>query len=169
MQATFSIKDGVLMEFDQEMATTRRLLEIIPTDKLGWKPHSRSMSMGALGTHLAVIPAWVSGIIRQDGYDMKGGEDVPAPFDSTARIVEVFDTNVAGARAAIHEQDDSRMLSPWTFSKRGRPLFTAPRVAALRMLLLSHVIHHRGQLSVYLRLHDVPLPAIYGPTADTGW
>lgn len=161
-----AIKEPLLAEYDHEMGTTRRLLERVPDDKLAWKPHHRSMSLGGLATHLAVIPTWAGAVLNETSLDLATvGPNAPE-LSLRADILALFDKNVAQARAFLGVKSDAELMAPWTLKRSGRELFTIPRIAVVRSFLLSHAIHHRGQLSVYLRLHDVPLPAIYGPSAD---
>jgi uncharacterized damage-inducible protein DinB len=159
--------DAILMEFSQEAATTRRLLERVPAQHLAWKPHVKSMSMGRLATHIAEIPGWVSTILDTDGFDVGASNYTPQTAGSVDELVSMFDKNVPMAEAAIRRQTPDRLLTMWRITKQGQVLLEMPRMGVIRTLLLNHLIHHRGQLSVYLRLKDVPLPSIYGPTADT--
>jgi uncharacterized damage-inducible protein DinB len=158
--------DPILMELSHEMATTRRLLERVPDAHLGWKPHVKSMTMARLATHIAEIPGWVSGILDQDGFEI-GGDYTPHTAASAAEILAMLDKNVALAEAAIRKQTPERLSAMWRLTKQGKTIVEMPRMGVIRSLLLNHLIHHRGQLSVYLRLKDVPLPSIYGPSADT--
>jgi uncharacterized damage-inducible protein DinB len=160
-----TIKEALLPEYDHEIATARKLLQRVPDAHLDWRPHEKSMSLGRLATHLAEIPGWASSIIAKDELDMTG-EYHPRVGASTAEILTLFDESAAAARAALAARSDAEFLAPWTFKRNGQPLFTMPKVAVVRSWLLNHLIHHRGQLSVYLRLRNVPLPAIYGPSAD---
>jgi uncharacterized damage-inducible protein DinB len=164
-----AIKDALLPEYDHEMATTRRLLERVPEQDFAWKPHDRSMSLGQLSGHLANIPMWCSAVLDTPFFDLAAaGDDVrPKPPASRDTLLKEFDTKVAAARASLAARTDPDMLSPWTLKQGGREMFTLPRVSAIRSFVMNHSIHHRGQLSVYLRLRDVPLPSMYGPTADT--
>jgi uncharacterized damage-inducible protein DinB len=163
-----AIVDLLLPEFDHEMGVTRRLLERVPDGRFDWKPHAKSMSLGGLATHVAQIPYWGRVIFEQDGFDM-GADDAQAPMAATrAELLARFDSHVADTRQRLAGKGDAEMMAPWTFRKQGRVVFTMPRVAAARSFLLNHSIHHRGQLSVYLRLNDVPVPPIYGPSADEG-
>lgn len=165
-----TIRDALLAEYDHEMGTTRRLLERLPDDALDWRPHPRSYSLGELAGHLAQIPMWASRIVAQTELDLGGSPPGrPVPATSRSRVLELFDRNVAQARAEIAGRTDPELTLPWTLRRGGQVLFTLPRLAALRSFVLSHSIHHRGQLSVYLRLKDVPVPAIYGPSADEGF
>ena len=161
------LKDGLLPEFDHEMGVTRKLLQRVPDADLGWKPHEKSFSLGSLAAHLAQIPHWSAAILDQSSYDL----DTPAPDDRQpptrgADVVAAFDRSVAAARARLDGKSDGELMAPWTLKKGGHDMFTLPAVAAFKSFVVNHSIHHRGQLSVYLRLRNVPLPAIYGPSAD---
>ncbi len=160
-----SFMDALLPEFDHEMATTRKLLERVPEEQLGWKPHDKSMSLGRLATHLAEIPQWARHIICEDEIDL-GGEYTPREEKSAVDIVALFDRSIAECRGQMAAKSDAELMAPWTFKVNGKALFTMPRVAFMRSMLFNHMVHHRGQLSVYLRLKNVPLPPMYGPTAD---
>ncbi len=160
------IKDGLLAEFDHEAATTRKLLERLPDEKLGWKPHAKSMSLGGLGTHLANLPTWAGTILNEPSFDVTN-ETRATELASRAAIVDTFDVNAKRARAWM-DKTDAEYAGRWTLLRGGQEMFSLPRIAALRSFVMSHIIHHRGQLSVYLRLIDVPVPAIYGPSADEG-
>lgn len=159
------IIDPILAELSHEMATTRRLLERLPDGRFGWKPHAKSMSLGELASHLAEIPGWVASIVDQPGFDI-GGEYTRRIADSSAGLLAQFDQQVALVTRVLGTLDDARLLETWRLTKQGQPILEMPRVGVVRTLLLNHLIHHRGQLSVYLRLLDVPLPSIYGPSAD---
>jgi uncharacterized damage-inducible protein DinB len=165
-----AIKDALLPEFDHEMKTTRRLLERVPEQELAWKPHEKSMSLGQLSGHLANIPSWTQAIMGAESFDLASIGDDPRPRVpvSRASLVEEFDAKTAAARRVLAEAADPEMLARWTLKKNGEEMFSMPRVAAIRSFVMNHAIHHRGQLSVYLRLQNVPLPPIYGPTADEG-
>lgn len=153
-------------DLDDELTRTRRLLERVPEEYLGWKPHGRSWSLGALAMHLANLPLWQTAILRRDEFDM-AGLPPPGPEPSTcAAILDAFDEHAAALRQAFDELNDSALTAPWTLRRGDEVLLQRPRAAMLRSIGISHMIHHRGQLTVYLRLLDVPLPAIYGPTAD---
>ena len=163
-----AIADALLPEYDHETGTTRRLLERTPEAELAWKPHDKSMTLGQLAGHIANIPHWCNAVIETTVFDVAtAGEDVrPRQPTSIAALLAEFDLKVAGARALLATTGDAAMLAPWTFKQGDHVIFTMPRIAAVRSFIMNHLIHHRGQLSVYLRLKDVPLPPIYGPTAD---
>jgi uncharacterized damage-inducible protein DinB len=166
-----AISASLLPEFDQEMANTRKALERVPDDKLGWKPHEKSMSMGGLATHLANLPIWAVLTINQDSLDLEppgGGSLRVEEKRSRREILEDFDKNVTAARDAVAGASDEELLKPWTLLKGGVTLMTLPKIVVLRSFVMNHVIHHRGQFTVYLRLNDVPVPSIYGPSADEG-
>jgi uncharacterized damage-inducible protein DinB len=160
---------ALLPEFDHEMANTRRMLERIPDEKLAFQPHPKSMSLAGLATHLAEIPKWAETILRQEVFDIApSGATPPRPpaLGSRAEILQAFADNVRSARETLASQSDAGLLKPWSLLKGGATVFTLPKLAVFRSFILSHSIHHRGQLSVYLRLNDVPLPPVYGSTAD---
>ncbi len=161
------LSQALLPEFDHEMANTRKSLERIPDAKLAWKPHAKSSTMGKLGSHLAAINGWAEAIVGQDAFDVK---NAPPEVDlkSRAQMLEAFDKNTASAHKAIASATDEQLMKPWSLLSKGKSVFTMPRVAVLRSFILSHAIHHRAQLGVYLRLNDVPVPSIYGPSADEG-
>lgn len=164
-----SFVQAALSEFENEAATTRRLLERIPDDKLGWKPHSKSMSMARLASHLAEIPEWAEGALVADEFDMHppGGEMAQTKtYDSVAALLEGFDANVEKAKKALSSADDAAMGDTWSLKMQGATIFAMPRSAVIRIWVLNHLVHHRGQLSVFLRLNDIPVPSIYGPSAD---
>jgi uncharacterized damage-inducible protein DinB len=158
-----TIIEALLPEFDQEMATTRRLLERVPGDKGPWKPHPKSFALGHLAQLVAWMPGWLTNTLRETDLDLAGAPGYS--FETTETLLEMFDQNVQEARSAISSAKDSDLSVPWSLKRGDRVLFTAPRGTVVRSHL-NHLIHHRGQLSVYLRLNDVPLPSIYGPTAD---
>jgi uncharacterized damage-inducible protein DinB len=161
-----SISAALLPEFDQEMATTRRTLERVPEDKFGWKPHEKSMSLGHLASHLAEMPGFGVAGLTMDSLDMANFK--PWEAKSRAEVLAKFDQNVAGARAAMASADDAKYMSNWSLLQDGKTLMTMPKVAVVRVFMMNHIIHHRGQLSVYLRLNNVSVPSIYGPSADEG-
>jgi len=155
----------MLQEFEQEASTTRRVLERVPTDKLAWKPHSKSMSLGALAMHIASGPGFLTGWATQDSVTFSGGSSPDAT--STAEILAAHDARAAQAKSNISSIGDANLGRMWEFkTPDGKTMMTMPKAALLRTLALNHIYHHRGQLSVYLRLLDVPVPSIYGPSAD---
>ena len=160
--------DALLPEFDHEMTTTRRLLERVPEERFEWKPHEKSMSLGALSTHLANLPVWADLTIRQQEFDLATSDPV-TPAATRKELLALFDRNVTNARAALAGRTDGELLAPWTLKQSGHVVFTMPKTSVLRSFVLNHVVHHRGQLSVYLRLQDVPVPSIYGPSADEAY
>ena len=165
------IADAILPEFDQEAGNTRKTLERVPEDKLGWKPHPKSGTMGWLAGHLANLPIWVPMTLEKDSLDINppGGGNFRLPEPTTRQeLLAMFDTNTAAARASIAATSDEQFMLPWTLLSGGRAIFTLPRVAVLRSFVLNHTVHHRAQLGVYLRLNDIAVPAIYGPSADEG-
>jgi uncharacterized damage-inducible protein DinB len=162
-----AIKDGLLADFDHEMGTTRKLLDRLPDGKFSWKPHEKSMSLGGLATHLANLPYWGDVILNHSSIDLSTLPPNLAEKTTRAAVLADFDDKVRKTRAFL-DRTDAELVSPWTLKRGGQEIFTAPRVAAFRSFVLHHIIHHRGQLSVYLRLNDVPVPAIYGPSADEG-
>jgi uncharacterized damage-inducible protein DinB len=160
-----AISDSLLPEFDHEMANTRKVLERLPEDKFGWRPHQKSFTMGALATHVATLPFWALMTIEVDSIDISAPMENPEA-KTRAELLERFDRSTAPARAAIAAAGDERLLAPWSLVSGGTALLTMPRTAVLRSFVMNHLIHHRAQLGVYLRLNDVPVPALYGPSAD---
>jgi uncharacterized damage-inducible protein DinB len=164
-----SVSESLLPEFDHEVANTRKTIERIPDDKLAWKPHEKSYTMGALVTHLATIPSWAQPTMEQDALDLAPPGAPPYqvdPVKSRQEALERFDQNVAAARAAISGASDDLFFKPWTLLAGGQTIFTMSKMAVLRGFIMNHMIHHRAQLGIYLRLNDVPVPSIYGPSAD---
>jgi uncharacterized damage-inducible protein DinB len=161
--------DALLPEFDHEMATTRRVLERVPDDRLDWRPHAKSWNMGALATHLVTVPGWAVQTFNVDELDINpgGGKfEPPKEAKSRSELLARFDESVAAGRAALAAASDMKMCEQWSLLSGGTRLMTLPRAAVLRSFVLSHVIHHRAQLALYLRMNDVPVPSIYGPSAD---
>jgi len=162
-----SLKAALLAEYDHEIGTTRKLLERLPDDKLAWQPHAKSMSLGGLATHLSNLPNWGGPIMNESAFDLAGA---PPPLEakpSRADILAAFDAAARQTRTLL-DKTDAELMAPWSLRRGGHEVFTLPRVAAFRTFVLYHLVHHRGQLSVYLRLNEVPVPAIYGPSADEG-
>lgn len=163
------MRDMLLPEFDHEIATTRRFLERVPADKADWRPHPKSMPLGQLAAHLGEIPGWVPLTMTQPSLDLAppGGEPYQTtPFTGTEALVAGFDAAAATARGVLAGIQDAALMEPWSLLRGGKVLMTMPRGAVLRGFILSHLVHHRAQLGVYLRLLDVPVPAAYGNSAD---
>jgi len=161
-----SLSEPIAAELRREAATTRRMLERVPQDKLAWRPHEKSMTLGRLAGHIAELPSLVVATLTQDEVDFAAGKFQPFAASNVSELLEKFDKNVAEAAEALKDQPDEHLLKTWRLRSGEQVFFELPRVAVLRSMGLNHIIHHRGQLSVYLRLLDVPLPSVYGPTAD---
>lgn len=165
-----AFKDSILPEFDMEMDNTRRTLERVPDEKFSWKPHAKSGTLGWMAGHIANIPSWAKITMEQDSLDLApaDGNPRPAPPKPADRkeLLALFDKNRAEARAALAAGDDAKYAGPWALLMGGQELFREARAAVLRRMVFNHLIHHRGQLTMYLRLLDVPVPALYGPSAD---
>ncbi|HET6350359.1 MAG TPA: DinB family protein [Candidatus Krumholzibacteria bacterium] len=156
-------------EFDHEAQSTRRVLDRVPEAHVAWAPHSKSRSLGELANHIAGLPVWVGRVLQTPEYDfLAPGNPTPGvrPWESKAALMAKFDKNVAEARAIMKATSDEKLLESWSLKRGGEVVYTLPRLAAVRSMVLSHTIHHRGQLTVYLRLKDVPVPGVYGPSAD---
>ena len=158
------IIDTILMELEQEALTTRKLLERVPGDKLGWRPHARSWSLGQLALHVVQIPAVLATMANVDAFEVS--QTTQEEARDCQQLLEASDQGLATARDILTKTDDKRLMEPWHVQLRGKTVMTFPRVGLLRTFLLNHYYHHRGQLSVYLRLLDIPVPSIYGPSAD---
>jgi uncharacterized damage-inducible protein DinB len=157
----------LLTEFDQEMAITRKVIERLPEDKYGWAPHEKSMKAGRLASHIAEMITWGTIGMKQDSFDLAGGHE---PFNAASRaeLLKAFDQNVADCRQAIEGASDETLMKPWSLLNGKQTLMTVPKIVVLGSFVVNHIIHHRGQLSVYLRLTGTPVPSIYGPSADEG-
>ena len=160
-----TLVDALLPEFDREMGTTRRLLERVPDDQFDWAPHARSMPLGRLSAHLTNVVSWGLATLTTSEFDLASAP-APAAPGSTAALLVQFDDAVAATRRELAPKTDAELLAPWSLKQGEHTIFTMPKAAVWRSFVLSHLIHHRGQLSVYLRLQEVPLPSIYGPSAD---
>ena len=168
---SMNISQSLLPEFDQEVANTRKSLERVPEGKDDFRPHPKSMTLARLAGHLAEIPTWGVSTLAGDELDMNppGGAATTAyVMTSRAEALATFDSHVAKARALLVDATDDAMMRPWTLKSGGKTLFSMPKVAVLRSFVLNHLVHHRAQLGVYLRMNDVPVPSIYGPSADEG-
>lgn len=166
-----AMSDGLVAEFDHEMAGTRKTLERVPEDKFAWKPHEKSGSMIWLAGHLANLAGWTTSALHEDSLDLApGGVPIqpPPPPQTRKELLEMFEKNVVAGRAAIAGTSDAQFLTPWSLLRNGQTLMTMPKIACLRGFILNHTIHHRAQLGVYLRLNNIAVPALYGPSADEG-
>ena len=165
MSSPTAQRDAFLAEFEDECATTRKLIERIPDDALDWKPHEKSWSLQELATHVVNIPTWMETTLQSDGLDV--AQEFPPPTTGGRDVLlEQFDANVATARAQLADAEEATLGEDWSLRAGPQTMFTLPKAVVLRRFILSHLIHHRGQLSVYMRLRNVPLPSIYGPSAD---
>ena len=166
-----ALSQALLPEFDHEMSNTRKTLERIPEEKFEWKPHEKSFAMGALATHVATLPTWTTTIIDTESMDIRPDGAPPPkaePVKSLEELLAKFDKSIAAARASLAGASDQDLVKPWSLLAAGKPVFTIPRIAAIRSFVMNHNVHHRAQLGVYLRLNDIPVPSIYGPSADEG-
>ena len=163
------ISDLLLPEFEQEMAKTRTVLERCPEAKFGWKPHEKSFAMGALATHIATMTGWLVDTMARDTYDVAPPGEEPykeVPAKTQEELLKRFDSGVTAARKELKGATDEHWMKTWSLLSGGKALFTMPRYTAVRAFIMNHIVHHRAQLGVYLRLNDIPVPAIYGPSAD---
>jgi uncharacterized damage-inducible protein DinB len=160
-----SMIEALLPEFDREMTTTRTVLERVPNENLGWKPHAKSFSLGELASHVAGLPGFATETLNRSEFDV-GNITPPVALPSRTDVLAAFDASTGAARAALAARSDAELMAVWTLKRNGTPLYSMPKAVVLRSLVLSHLIHHRGQLCVYLRLLDVSVPSIYGPSAD---
>lgn len=164
-----SVAQTLLPEFDHEMANTRIMLERFPADKADWTPDPKSMTMSRLACHIVDMPGWGSTTLTTDELNLTPESSAyGAKGKTSADILAVFDKNVAEARAALAGASDEALMAPWSLKFNGNAVFTMPRVGVIRAMVINHVIHHRGQLTVYYRLNGVSIPALYGPSADEG-
>jgi uncharacterized damage-inducible protein DinB len=163
------ISKNLLPEFDDEMSKTRTVLERCPEAKFSFKPHPKSGTLIWLATHLANMPAWTVFTMSSDSFDYAPPGAPPpkdTPITSVKQLLATFDKCVADGRAALEGASDDSMMKPWSLLAGGKTIFTMPKVAVYRSMIMNHMIHHRAQLTVYLRLNDVPVPGLYGPSAD---
>ncbi|HYL79153.1 MAG TPA: DinB family protein [Bryobacteraceae bacterium] len=165
-----TISETLLPEFDQEMANTRKLLECVPDGKWDWKPHPKSMTLGRLAGHVAELPGWATNTIRLSTLKIDPTDASFQPFFAKSRqdLVATFDKNVAEARDAIAAATDDHLHQMWSLEFGGKTVMSMPRAAVLRSVVMNHLIHHRAQLGLFLRLNDVAIPGMYGPSADEG-
>ncbi len=161
--------ETILPEFDEEMANTRKVLERLPDDKWDWRAHPRSATIGWNANHVAEIPGWIEAVLGSDALDIHppGGQRYQSPtLGSRQEVLKLFDRNVAAARRALAAATDADAAQTWSLLEGGKPIVTMSRAAAIRSFVLNHIIHHRAHLCVYLRLNDIPVPGMYGPSAD---
>jgi uncharacterized damage-inducible protein DinB len=165
-----SASEGLLKEIDLEMASTRKTLERIPEDKLAWKPHEKSMGLGRLAGHLAELPGFGMKMMEADSFNLANRPPGQKPLvaESQKHVLEIFDKNVGQLREAIAGASDADLAKNWTLAAGEKKIYDGPRLGALRRMMMNHMIHHRAQLGVYLRLNGVPVPSVYGPSADEG-
>jgi uncharacterized damage-inducible protein DinB len=162
-----TLSDALLQEFDLERTFTRRALERVPVEEFAWKPHDKSMTLGWLATFLALVPTWGVMTIEQEQFDpAAAGGQRPALPESRAELLALFDANYGKFRDSLAATNDDHLMRDWTLLNKGSVWFTRPRWLVLREFILNHIVHHRGQLTVYLRLQNVPVPAIYNDSAD---
>jgi uncharacterized damage-inducible protein DinB len=160
-----SIAQSLLPEFDHEMANTRKVLERVPYDNPAWKPHEKSSTIAALAHHVATVPGWTKETFTKDSLDMTNFTP-PTPSANQAQLLAEFDKSVDAGREALAGASDATMMTNWSLTGNGQTFFTMPKIAVYRSFVMNHMIHHRAQLGVYLRMNNVPVPAIYGPSAD---
>ncbi len=160
------LKDPIIAELQHEAANTRKMLERVPEDKHSWKPHEKSMTLGRLASHVAELPMWVVNTVENDELDFAKGEYKPFFAETNKELLKTFDDSISKSIEALKKATDENLMGNWKLRSGDQVYFEMPRVAVIRAMVLSHLIHHRGQLSVYLRLQEVPLPSVYGPTAD---
>jgi uncharacterized damage-inducible protein DinB len=161
-----SIAQSMFGELEQEMANTRKVLERVPMEKADWKPHHKSGTLAWLAGHCAIMPGWGAVTLNQKDLDIQGVDSAVPKFTTREQLLTHFDSELAKYRAAIKTATDEQMLENWTLRAGDHAIFTMPRVAVLRSMVMNHMIHHRAELVVYLRLLDVPIPGLYGPSAD---
>jgi uncharacterized damage-inducible protein DinB len=165
-KTTMSLNQTLLPEFQQEATSTRNILALVPYDNPDWKPHEKSMKLSALAAHVAEIPTWVGMIVNMDELDFAKMDYKPPVISNNAELLDFFDKHISDAVAVLQNASDEQLMGNWTMRNGERIFFTMPRMAALRTWCMNHVYHHRAQLGVYLRMNNIPLPFIYGPTAD---
>ncbi len=164
-----SLAQLLLPELEIEMAGTRKVLERLPEDKLDWKAHSKSNTIGWVANHLAEIPGWVAGTVEMDNWDISppGGEPYQSPnLTKPTEILALFDKNVAEGMASLAKASDETLGKTWSLLAGGQPLFTLPKLGVIRTFVINHMIHHRAIMTVYMRLNEIPVPALYGPSGD---
>ena len=163
-----SIAQSLLPEFDYEMANTRKTLERVPENKLDFKPDPKSMPLGRLAGHIAEMVNWGAVTLQTESLNLDGGDFQPFTAASRAQLLAEFDKNVLAARGELEKATDAQLMQNWSLIFGGKPMLTMPRVGVIRSMVMNHIIHHRAQLTVYYRMNGVPVPALYGPSADEG-
>ncbi|MFN2500909.1 MAG: DinB family protein [Pyrinomonadaceae bacterium] len=162
------LASAFLAELENEAKITRSCLERVPADKFDWKPHEKSMTMGRLASHCAEMFGWTKSTLTSDVLDFATMDYTPYEPKSTDELLAFFDDHIAKAKQILSETSDETFMTEWTMRNGEQVYFTMPKVAVIRSFVMNHIVHHRGQLSVYLRLNDIPVPSIYGPSADEG-
>jgi uncharacterized damage-inducible protein DinB len=166
-QVAHPLRQDALGDVEHELATTRRVLERLPQEHFAWKPHEKSMSLGRLAAHVSEIPLWAPRILDEEEFDLGGAMPPRKPDPATSEeLVSLFDRNAGTFKDLVSRADEAALRRPWTLRRGPKVIMTLPRAAVLRTMVLSHLIHHRGQLCLYLRLLNVPVPSVYGPSAD---
>jgi len=161
-----AIKDALLAELKHESSSTRRILERVPGDNLTWKPHEKSYTLGRLAIHIAQIPAWITRIIKHEEFDFAINQYKPITAESNEQLLKIFEDTIAENIFVLDSASADLLDTTWTFRRGEQIFFTLPRKVVIRNMAFNHLIHHRGQLSVYLRLLNIPVPGMYGPSAD---
>lgn len=164
----FNLSHPLIAELQHEATVTRTVLERVPTDKFDYKPHEKSMSFGELASHIVDSYTWYEGTLNLEEIDFATTDYTPFKASSSEELLESFDKNVAAAAELISNASDEDLMVNWTMRAGDQVMFSMPRIQVIRAMLMNHMIHHRGQLSVYLRLNDIAVPQIYGPSADEG-
>lgn len=160
------IRQGMIKEIEHEATLTKKMLERIPIDKFNWKPHDKSREIGALAIHVAQLPAWASRALTSSEFDILTMKREVPEIKTAEDLVKILDDSVSKAVEDLQKANDEDMMATWTFKRGEHVVFALPRAAVIRSMAMNHLIHHRGQLSVYLRLLNIPVPGMYGPSAD---
>jgi uncharacterized damage-inducible protein DinB len=163
-----TIGNTLAAEMTHEAGTTRKIIERLPAEKFDWKPHEKSMTLGRLATHIIEMMSWTKTTCTEDGLDFSKMDYTPPVHETTASMLEAFDKNVTDSLATLNSVTDAELMKPWCMRNGEKIYFEMPRIAVMRSFVMNHVVHHRGQLAVYIRLLDIPVPEIYGPSADEG-
>jgi len=163
-----NIASAFIAELQQEAATARKCIERVPAEKFDWKPHEKSMTFGRLAGHIAEMFGWTPSTLEHPELDFSKFDYTPVDHKTTEDLVEFLDNNVAEAIESLKNTPDEKFMDDWTMRNGEQVYFTMPKIAVMRGFVMNHIVHHRGQLTVYLRLNDIPVPSIYGPSADEG-